>query len=101
MLPARMIERCEFQCRFGGGEINDGLGAGNRLQRVIGDGQADVGPAHRRPRIHAHPIVACPFDHAHQPHLVAGQHGFDQHLAHAARSPCDRDAGKVCHGSVL
>ncbi len=80
--------------RHGGGrrgEVDHRLGLRHRVKRVVGDGHAKRGPAHRLADIAADPVVPRSFQRTHQPGRRAFVHQLHQHPAHPARCPVDDD----------
>mmetsp|Transcript_28897 Transcript_28897/g.55104 ORF Transcript_28897/g.55104 Transcript_28897/m.55104 type:complete len:203 (-) Transcript_28897:18-626(-) len=77
--------------RLRGGKIDDGLRLGHSLKHIIADQHAQGRAAHGHAYILTDPIVPGPLQRARKPHRVAGHHGLDQHLAHAARCPCNHN----------
>ena len=91
----------EGECRFRSGEINDRLRALHRLCRVIGHDHANGSAAHSNADILTDPRMSGTFYRTRQMHPVAGRNLPNQHLAHAARSPCNHYAGCIAHVMLL
>ena len=79
------------QRAFGAREVDQHVGAGQRRAQVGADGHAGAA-AEEGAGVLAQRRAAGDVQRAGQRAVVAAQHGFDQHAAHAARGPGDGDS---------
>ena len=77
--------------RNGRGKINDSISICKRGSRIIRDNHAQRSATHSRANILTNPCMARPFNRTYKTRLVRFDHGFDQHLTHAARSSGDHN----------
>ena len=73
----------EGQRALWAGKVDQHIGVGDRLAHIGRHGNTR-GLAQKGASIGAQAGVARSIERAGQPQIGAGQHGFDQHLAHAA-----------------
>ena len=81
----------------GRGEIDDGMGLCDHLERIVADGHVERRATHGGADILPDPVMAFAFDHADQLGPVAFHHGADQHLAHPARGARHHYARHIAH----
>lgn len=87
-------KRREFDAGVGRGEVDHRLRLREGVERVVRHRDAQRRAARRGPDVLPDPGMARPFHGADKTRPVRGGDKLDQHLAHAARSAGNHDAGK-------
>ena len=88
-------QRCEFDRRRRGGEVDHRLRLRKSFQRIVGHGHAIGGPAHRLAQVAPDPGRSFAFHGTDQPHPVGGPDQPDEHAPHPARHPGHHDARQI------
>ena len=99
--PGLRSEGREFHAGRWRGEVDNGLGFGKGLNRIIRNDYAARSPTHHHAKILTNPVVTGPLQCTDQLRFVACSDGLHQHLPHPATDAGHDNPWNITHPAYL